>query len=115
MPAHTAHLTWEPGNGTHYDVLLTTLDKPFMGHGAGTIMAVISHNPAPVALFLSPGGGYLHWTYVMEKTGLGAHDASVVAEMIGPVIGREFAVHDCWTDRKAEIEAQRGKVPAPTV
>ena len=90
--AETQQLTWTPGNGTVYDILLTKTDATFQGHAAGTFVATISNPGGPVVMFLNPDADLLIYSYVMEKTGLNEHDASCVTEMLAAAMGRRGAV-----------------------
>lgn len=90
----TTHLTWSPGNGTKYDVLvtLTDFDHTFMGHAPGTFVCTISGYPKSTVLCVSANEGFLHYTWVMEHTGLNEPDASCVTTMLATWMGIECAV-----------------------
>lgn len=85
------YITWQPGNGTRYDVTLIRLEY---GQKAGTWMVVGPWTDRARVMFLAPDGGYLAYQYVAEKLGIGPHDASVVALMIAPHVGREAGTLD---------------------
>lgn len=87
------YITWSPGNGTRYDLIVTRLAVPVYGHEAGTYMVVGPWTDRARVMFLGDGG-YLSYDYVAEKFGIGPHDASVVTMMLAPHIGREAGVID---------------------
>ena len=91
--SHAIHLQWEPGNGTRYDVMLTSLEQTFMGHSPdGTYLVTASNIGSPLS-FVTSKGGFLHFSYVQEKlNGMGIQDACVVTEMIAAALGRDFCV-----------------------
>jgi hypothetical protein len=98
---HSIHVQWEPGNGTRYDVMITHLEQPFMGHGNGVHLITVSDNGSPKAFFCSKNGGHLIYRWVSEKTGLNSHDASVVAEIIAAVFDQPVAVvQESWYRRR---------------
>ena len=102
---HSMHLQWEPGNGTRYDVIITHLEQSFMGHGVGIYLVTVSDSPRPTAFFVAKDGGYIVHHWVSEKTGLNAHDASVVTEMVGAALERPIGV--------IEEDWYRERVPVP--
>ncbi len=87
------YITWQPGNGTRYDITLVKLELDTYGQKAGTWMVVGPWADRARVMFLDEGG-YLMYSYVAEKLGIGPHDASVVAMMIAPHIGREAGTID---------------------
>ncbi|NBR68244.1 MAG: hypothetical protein EBT79_13405, partial [Actinobacteria bacterium] len=87
------YITWQPGNGTRYDIILTQLTIDTYGQKAGTWMVVGPWADRARVMFLTEGG-YLDHNYVGEKLGIGPHDASVVAMMVAPHIGREAITLD---------------------
>ena len=87
------YITWQPGNGTRYDITLVKLELDTYGQKAGIWMIVGPWADRARVMFLDEGG-YLTYAYVAEKLGIGPHDASVVAMMIAPHIGREAGVLD---------------------
>lgn len=89
--SHAVHVHWEPGNGTRYDVVLVYLEQGFQGTGEGMVLVTASGFPRATAFVVNPAPGILHYSYVMEKSGLEAHDASVVTEIVAAVLGREAA------------------------
>ena len=86
------YITWQPGNGTRYDLILVLLEVDTYGQKAGTWMLIGPWTDRARVMFLAPDGGYLAHQYVEEKLGIGPHDASVVAMMVAPHIGREAGV-----------------------
>jgi len=104
------YLTWQPGNGTRYDIILTQLAVDTYGQKAGTWMVVGPWTDRARVMFLTPDGGFLAYNYVGEKMGIGPHDASVVAMMVAPHIGREAITLDNLFEHYAS--APRGE---PTV
>jgi hypothetical protein len=87
------YLTWQPGNGTRYDIILVKLALDTYGQKAGTWMVVGPWSDRARVMFIDEGG-YISHQYVGEKFGIGPHDASVVTLMIAPHIGRETHVID---------------------
>lgn len=87
------YITWSPGNGTRYDITLVQLAIDTYGHKAGTWMIVGPWTDRARVMFMDEGG-YLAHSYVAEKLGIGPHDASVVAMMVAPHIGREAIIID---------------------
>jgi hypothetical protein len=87
------YITWQPGNGTRYDVILTRLDVDVYGQKAGTWMVVGPWTARARVMFLAEGG-VLSFGYVGEKMDIGPHDASVVAMMVAPHIGRQATTLD---------------------
>lgn len=87
------YLTWQPGNGTRYDITLVKLALDTYGRKAGSWMVVGPWADRSRVMFLDEGG-YLAYQYVAEKLDIGPHDASVVAMMVAPHIGREARVLD---------------------
>ena len=95
--SHSIQLQWEPGNGTRYDLMVTALGQAFMGHSHQDTFLVTASNIAKPVSFITSRGGFLHYSYVEEKTGLGIQDACVVTEMVAAVLERDFAVvSDSW-------------------
>ena len=88
------YITWQPGNGTRYDVTLIQLAVDVYGHKAGTWMVVGPWTDRSRVMFLTPDAGTIHHSYVSEKMGIGPHDASVVAMMVAPHVGREAITID---------------------
>lgn len=92
--SHAIHVQWEPGNGTRYDVVLVYLEQGFQGGGQGMVLVTASGFPRATSFIINPTSGILHWTYIMEKSGLEVHDASVVTEIVAAVLGRKAVLTD---------------------
>lgn len=88
------YITWQPGNGTRYDITLVKLEIDTHGQKAGTWMVVGPWTDRGRVMFLSPDGGHLSHHYVGDKLGLGPHDASVVTMMVAPHTGRGAGIID---------------------
>lgn len=89
-------VSYEPGNGTRYLLLLTKLDgfsesvTELIGVGPKCwSVTLLNREPHPL-VFISDNGQLLHWSYVSEKLGLRIPDAVVVAELIGHLTGRPY-------------------------
>jgi len=70
-------------------VVLVYLEQEFQGTGKGMVLVTASGFPRATSFIINPNGGVLHFTYVVEKSGLEVHDASVVTEIVAAVLGRE--------------------------
>lgn len=79
-------VTWSPGNGTRYEVLITKLPVDAAGHPAGTYMVVGPWPDRSRVVFVTPGS-FIHYSWIGEKMAIGPHDASVVAMMVAPHTG----------------------------
>jgi hypothetical protein len=88
------YLTWSPGTGTRYDITIVRLDIDTYGQPVGTWLVIGPWADRARVMFLAPDGGYLAYQYVAEKLGIGPHDASVVALMLAPHVGREAITID---------------------
>jgi len=89
------YITWQPGNGTRYDLILTQLEVDTVGPKSGSWILVGPWTDRPRVIFLDGAtGGILHYSYIAEKFNVGPHDASVIALMVAPHVGREAVTID---------------------
>ena len=88
------YITWQPGNGTRYDLILTKLEVDTVCPNSGSWILVGPWTDRARVIFLDENGGPLHFSYIAEKFNVGPHDASVIALMVAPHIGREALTID---------------------
>lgn len=81
-------LIWEPGNGTRYELCVTRFEGPLFGCSEGGFV-VVGPFPDKLRAMVVPTDMDLHFTYVMEKMGLGEIDASCVTVMLGKALDVE--------------------------
>lgn len=90
---------YQPGNGTRYCVTLMSTDEfdppvcERMGWESGSVVATLFSEKPYKSMMLAPTG-FLHWSYVEEKLGVGESDAKVLAELFGYFLRREVVPCD---------------------
>lgn len=87
-------ITWEPGNGTRYELTMVKLTIPSQGYVPGTWVVIGPWPGRPRIMFIPPFGGMVSHSTIEDKFGVGPHDASVVALMIAPHVGMKAMTID---------------------
>lgn len=91
-------ITYQPGNMTRYVLIFQKLS--FIGgaearqqtgtqHGTWLVSNVADSRNINTMLVVE-NNGFLHYSYVEEKMGVGTGDAVVLAEIIGEKLGRSY-------------------------
>jgi hypothetical protein len=112
---------YQPGNGTRYGMTFVYVPKGYAGDDPRPrryvpapcwIVAIPDHN---CTMEVPDSGGFLHWTYVLEKLNrkrkyeLSPADVVPITELIGRITGREVisSVEQEDEDRKRWEEEER--------
>ncbi len=101
------YVDYAPGNGTRYEIVLVSLSEEIgqrVCGSSGTMIVLANHGRK--ALFLSDKG-FIHWSYVKEKSDLGVPDAVAVAELLGVLLNRPHVTAEQfmgWQDEMGQEE-----------
>ena len=85
-------VVYEPGNGTRYVLVLTTITEPEaasqLGCSKGSVLVTFPNTGK--SMFLDRKAGPVFSYYVQEKLRCSDPDAEVQTELLGYLLGREF-------------------------
>lgn len=94
------YLEYEPGNGTWYQVLVTSIGNDLspdareafgMGRmGSGWLVSLVNTAPICKSVLISANSNCLHWQWVQDHLKVSKADAMVLAELLGHQFKRPF-------------------------